>query len=329
MVALGIRVALGGEARLVLTSRNALLPLRRTIATRWPDLIKSNGGSCQRDPGPAATRIVEHRTRRLCVWPERRWVHGCASAPRRRVGGEPARRRAAPRRAPRRRERRCAGPAALPVVLGGDFNIRGLRLDGFERAGGHEVDYVFVRGIPAGAAADVLDRGRLSDHAPVSVALSTVPIDPARCATRTRGASAAPSLPAFRAPAGLRAGSRRRTGRRSRAPSGAARGPSRSRRSRGRPRTGSSAAGRSSGARWVPSSLHGAATNCSLVSRSPGPLQARVGERRPQTRGVVLQQVEPLERLAGQRVLVVDPGMHRPVRTRPRPCPTTRPPSRR
>ena len=38
------RAACGAEARAVLTSRNALLPLRRAIAERRPDLIKSNGG---------------------------------------------------------------------------------------------------------------------------------------------------------------------------------------------------------------------------------------------------------------------------------------------
>jgi len=35
---------LGGDQRLALTSRNALLPVRRAIAIRHPDLIKSNGG---------------------------------------------------------------------------------------------------------------------------------------------------------------------------------------------------------------------------------------------------------------------------------------------
>ena len=65
---------LGCEQGSVLTSRNALLPLRRAIAVRWPDLIKSNGGGCNAIlvRGDA---VAEHRWRRLCVWPERRWVH--------------------------------------------------------------------------------------------------------------------------------------------------------------------------------------------------------------------------------------------------------------
>ena len=61
--------------------------------------------------------------------------------------------------------------ADAPVVLGGDFNIRQLALDGFAFAGGHDVDYVFVRGLSAASDAEVLDRGRLSDHAPVAVTL--------------------------------------------------------------------------------------------------------------------------------------------------------------
>jgi endonuclease/exonuclease/phosphatase (EEP) superfamily protein YafD len=65
---------------------------------------------------------------------------------------------------------RWAGEA--PLVLGGDFNIRGLALEGFEYAGGHEVDHVFVRGLRP-VSCDVLERGRLSDHAPVVAAVTT------------------------------------------------------------------------------------------------------------------------------------------------------------
>ncbi len=65
-----------------------------------------------------------------------------------------------------------------PVVLGGDFNIRGLHLKGFELAAAHGVDYVFARGLRP-VASDVPDRGRLSDHAPVRADLTTDP-GPAR-----------------------------------------------------------------------------------------------------------------------------------------------------
>jgi endonuclease/exonuclease/phosphatase family metal-dependent hydrolase len=168
---LGLR--LEAQSRLVLTSRNALLPVRRAVAQRWPDVARSNGGSCNAIlvRGDA---IVEHRLRRLCLWPERRWVHAVrlhdagiwvgnlhAGGPKRDalVAAESA--------------VRWAG--AAPLVLGGDFNIRRLELDGFARAAGHEVDYLFVRGLSVAGDADVLDRGRLSDHAPVAVTIASAP----------------------------------------------------------------------------------------------------------------------------------------------------------
>ena len=162
---------LGADARSVLTSRNALLPLRRAVALRWPDVIKSNGGGCNAIlvRGDA---VVEHRWRRLCVWPERRWVHAvrldaAALWAVNLHGGGPLRdahRAAGIARA-------WAGPE--PVVLGGDFNIRRPWLEGFEYAGGHDVDQVFVRGLVADAnRTEVLDRGRLSDHAAVRVLTS-------------------------------------------------------------------------------------------------------------------------------------------------------------
>jgi endonuclease/exonuclease/phosphatase family metal-dependent hydrolase len=164
---------LGTDQRHVLTSRNFALGLRRAIATRRPDLIKSNGGGADAILVRGDT-IVEHRSRRLCIWPERRWVHAArlhhaATWVANLHAGGPlrdAQRAAAAARA-------WADPA--PLVLGGDFNIRGLTLDGFERAAGHEVDYVFARGLspPAAAQAEVLDHGRLSDHAPVRVALTS------------------------------------------------------------------------------------------------------------------------------------------------------------
>jgi endonuclease/exonuclease/phosphatase family metal-dependent hydrolase len=168
---LGVR--LGAEMRLVLTSRNALLPVRRAVAVRWPDAIKSNGGSCNAIL-VRGDSIVDHRMRRLCVWPERRWVHavrlhGAGVWVANVHAGGPA------------RDAHLAAESALrwageaPLVLGGDFNIRRLALEGFDRAGGHEVDYVFVRGLSIAGDTDVLDRGRLSDHAPVAVKIASAP----------------------------------------------------------------------------------------------------------------------------------------------------------
>jgi endonuclease/exonuclease/phosphatase family metal-dependent hydrolase len=158
---------LGAAERHVLTSRNALLPVRRAIAVRWPDLIKSGGGG-----GNAilvrGDRVVEHRWRRLCIWPERRWVHGVRL---RDAGLWVANTHGG---GPLRDAQRAAGAAVRwaggrPVILGGDFNLHQLSLEGFDYAGGHGVDLVFVRGLLPTAEAEVLERGSLSDHAPVRV----------------------------------------------------------------------------------------------------------------------------------------------------------------
>jgi endonuclease/exonuclease/phosphatase family metal-dependent hydrolase len=59
-----------------------------------------------------------------------------------------------------------------PFLLGGDFNVRGLALAGLVTAANHDVDYIFVAGLETVGKAQVLDRGALSDHAPVAVTLS-------------------------------------------------------------------------------------------------------------------------------------------------------------
>ena len=152
----------------VLTSRNSLLPLRRAVARRWPDVIKSNGGGANvvlvRGFG-----VVEHRWRRLALWPERRWVqavrldegvwvgnvHTSGSVSQAREAGAVVLRWA----------------ASMPVVLGGDFNVAALSLDGFTLAGANGVDQVFVAGPLSVKEARVLDRGGLSDHAPLLVSV--------------------------------------------------------------------------------------------------------------------------------------------------------------
>src|SRR5439155_6001680 len=62
--------ASSAQHRSALTSRNWLLPLRRAVAERRPDLIKSNGGGCNAILARGA--IAEHHSLRLRVWPERR-----------------------------------------------------------------------------------------------------------------------------------------------------------------------------------------------------------------------------------------------------------------
>jgi endonuclease/exonuclease/phosphatase family metal-dependent hydrolase len=159
----------GAQARSVLTSRNALLPVRRAIAVRWPDLIKSNGGGANAilvrgEP------IAEHRAFRLCLWPERRWLHGVGLASGAWICNVHA---GGPRRDAERARQRALGWAGdAPLVLGGDFNIHSLSLAGLVHAGGRGPDHVFVSGLQPIGSADVLDRGRLSDHDPFAVRVS-------------------------------------------------------------------------------------------------------------------------------------------------------------
>lgn len=165
--------AANADQRLVLTSRNALLPLRRAVATRWPDVIKSNGGGANAILVREGV-IAEQRTRRLCLLPERRQLQAVRLADGTWIGNlhatvhdDPAARREARVAA----ETVLAWAVGAPVVLGGDFNVRGLELPGLELIGVHDVDHVFAAGLSASGEIEVLEHGALSDHAPVAVEL--------------------------------------------------------------------------------------------------------------------------------------------------------------
>ncbi len=169
----------GVYERSVLTSRNALLPARRWLAARWPDLLKSQGGGANailvRDWG-----IAEHRTLRLRRLPERRWMHAVRLEPlgvwvaNLHCSGED--RRAEPEAA--RAGRVLLGWAGgAPVALGGDFNLRAPVVNGFAYAGGHYVDHVLVAG-PLEGSSQVLSAGPLSDHKPVAVTIECGEISP-------------------------------------------------------------------------------------------------------------------------------------------------------
>ncbi len=157
--------ALDAECRMVLTSRNAVLPVRRAIAVRWPDLIKSNGGGCDAIlVRRSAGWIAEHRARRLGVRPERRWVHGV------RVGGLwicNLHTQADPRQCELAASTAASWTSSLPIVLGGDFNVRSPALDGFAYAGGRGVDHFLVRGLEVLREGEPLEHVGLSDHAPL------------------------------------------------------------------------------------------------------------------------------------------------------------------
>jgi endonuclease/exonuclease/phosphatase family metal-dependent hydrolase len=161
---------LGGNVRyrLALTSRNALLPVRRAIAVRWPEVIKSGGGG-------ANAVLVRGRsialggqlTRRLALWPERRKLQAMRIVTHGEevwVGNLHATVRDDPRA---RREAEAARVALVRYAAGAPLVLAGLRC-----AAAHDVDYIFASGLEPTGPAEALERGALSDHAPVAVTLS-------------------------------------------------------------------------------------------------------------------------------------------------------------
>jgi endonuclease/exonuclease/phosphatase (EEP) superfamily protein YafD len=163
------------QQRHALTSRNALPSVRRALARRRPELLKANGGGCNAILVRGLGGVRAHARRRLCVWPERRVVHAV------RVGdGELWLANVHASTDPPRALRdvaaahaavaRWAGDRA-PLVLGGDFNVARVALPGLAHAGASHVDHVFARGFAPAAHAEALDRGALSDHAPLLVTL--------------------------------------------------------------------------------------------------------------------------------------------------------------
>jgi endonuclease/exonuclease/phosphatase family metal-dependent hydrolase len=163
----------GASARTALTSRNELLPLRRAVAVRRPDLIKSNGGGSNailvRGQG-----IADHRRALLRRRPERRVVHAVRLQDGTWVGNLHAQvhdEGAAQADLARAAEALLGWARAAPAVLGGDMNTRDPVLPGLRLAGGHGVDHVAARGWVATGPPEVPDRHGLSDHAPVVVDL--------------------------------------------------------------------------------------------------------------------------------------------------------------
>ncbi len=169
-----LAAACEAQFRAVSTSRNALAPLRRFVAERAPDLIGANGGGANAILARAgAGEITAHRSALLRRWPERRVCHGvelsgalwCANLHAQVHSRERA-------RADIALAARSAGAwaAGAALLLGGDFNVRDPAAAGLEALGGHGVDHVLGRGFAGGETATAtLQRGRLSDHAPVLV----------------------------------------------------------------------------------------------------------------------------------------------------------------
>jgi endonuclease/exonuclease/phosphatase family metal-dependent hydrolase len=186
-----------------LTSRNWLLPLRRALAERRPELLKSNGGGC--NAILARTELVEHRVLPLRRWPERR----VAQLTRLGDGTCVVNLHASTRPARAAEELGRLWAAVLPwagddrLVLGGDLNVRtpkapppgarpasasdsqGAIASPIVHAAASGVDHLFARGFAAVRGEDVSQPRRtlrldgasveLSDHAPLLVELRAQP----------------------------------------------------------------------------------------------------------------------------------------------------------
>jgi endonuclease/exonuclease/phosphatase family metal-dependent hydrolase len=165
--------ACAAHARSALTSRNELPALRRAVAVRAPDLIKSGGGGANVILVRAACgQIADHRRVLLRRWPERRVCHGVALE----TGLWCANLHASVHSPPRAAADIAKAAAATlawsgggPALLGGDFNVRHPNAPGFEHLGGAGVDHVLGHRVAARGTTRVLDHGALSDHAPVLV----------------------------------------------------------------------------------------------------------------------------------------------------------------
>ncbi len=175
--------AAGAEQRAAMTSRNSLLALRRAVAARRPDLIKSNGGGC--NAVLVRARIDSHRDLRLRLWPERRVAqlvrlaggtcvanfHGSVRVP------------LAEQELARLFDVAEAWARGDPLVLGGDLNLRrpGAPSEDYEHVAARDVDHLFARGLRRDSEAELLNRHatqggswlQLSDHPPLRVRLST------------------------------------------------------------------------------------------------------------------------------------------------------------
>jgi endonuclease/exonuclease/phosphatase family metal-dependent hydrolase len=160
--------------RTQLTSRNWLLPVRRAISERNPDILKSHGGGANAILVRGAIR--DDRAVRLRRWPEARWAHGvrlddAGWAVNVHSQNHPEAAALADTRRAIEAAREWA--AGVPLIFGGDINLkRPPEFPGLVHLGGNHVDHLFSDGRPPAGRPEVLERGPLSDHPPVAVTLA-------------------------------------------------------------------------------------------------------------------------------------------------------------
>lgn len=161
--------ASGAHAYRALTSRNGLLPLLRPLAARRPDIVKSWGGGCNAILVRGAPATA-HARLRLRLRPERRVLHAVRLQSGVWVGNVHAqahRTEWAQADLDRSSAALLRWSAGEPAVLAGDLNLKRPVVPGFQHAGGHVLDHVFVHGLDVVERARTLERGGLSDHVPV------------------------------------------------------------------------------------------------------------------------------------------------------------------
>jgi endonuclease/exonuclease/phosphatase family metal-dependent hydrolase len=193
----GLAQAADASAASVLTSRNVGAFLRRRLAEWNPDLIKSGEGGSNQILVRSGWRIAETRRLTLTLLPERRrliWArlahpeHGALTvATLHATAHVPA---AAARDVESAARAACAWSAELPLVFGGDLNLRMAEVpDAFHRLHaeldlqgartGRAIDHLLARGLRPQTAPGPLPAERrevrdpdgllvrLFDHAPV------------------------------------------------------------------------------------------------------------------------------------------------------------------
>jgi endonuclease/exonuclease/phosphatase family metal-dependent hydrolase len=169
--------AAGAQQRTALTSRNSLLFVRRAIARRWPDAIKSDGGGSNavlvRGAIASATtlplrREPERRVAQLLRLGDGACVVNFHASTHMPFASEELDRLATAA---------CAWAGEASLVLGGDLNLFSpeAAAHGLAHVAGHSVDHVFVRGFERVGEPELPDSRagslELSDHRPVIVAL--------------------------------------------------------------------------------------------------------------------------------------------------------------
>lgn len=187
--------ASGARWRAARTSRNGCLPLRRAIAARRPDWLKSNGGGANAILVRGGLRVDADASAVLRTRPERRVAHALRIADPRGGpfdgawignvhaqlgawddhGGMDA--PAADLALALERLRQWSGSGDAPVtILGGDLNLPAPAVQerlpaGWLRACSHGPDHVLCVGAEPARRGGTLERGSLSDHAPIAVDL--------------------------------------------------------------------------------------------------------------------------------------------------------------